>query len=507
MMTNSYLEYFLTLLAWVVNNGLWSVLTSTGLFALPLAFKVLGIWLKVREEGEDEGNKGSLAIVRIENALYGAFVVILFCCVPLMAVSVSTLQFDTSRAKTCGSWTPVKPEESGYRGVVSSLDNQTAKIPLWWMLVHKLSKGVTQAAVASIPCRPDLRQVRFEVQHSNIRNPALAAALQDFTDDCYSRALYDWKAKDQGKTQDENTLQDITWIGSATFMKREYHQIQSRTPRAGFPWDAGRDDGYANVNGNGYPTCYQWWNDANAGLLKLVKEQTDEGMWLRAWAAMKLINRNSKEFEEAIVRRLVSPVNMTVSDGIVYRGYGGNADFTTTNSITRWGAVIGGGVASVGAFPAFDSMRQSLPMVQGLMLMAVYIMIPMVLMFSAYEFKTAITVTFVIFALNFLTFWWELARWIDSWMMEALYGSETHDNWNMMGIQNTSDDLIMNLVMGTMFLVLPALWMTALGWAGVKVGGAFETTALQQGSNDAKQGGGKAGEVAEGAAKAFSNKK
>ncbi len=78
------------------------------------------------------------------------------------------------------------------------------------MLVHKLSKGVTQAAVASIPCRPDLRQVRFEVQHSNIKNPALAAALQDFTDDCYSRALYDWKAKDQGKTQDGQILQDIT---------------------------------------------------------------------------------------------------------------------------------------------------------------------------------------------------------------------------------------------------------------------------------------------------------
>ena len=37
---------------------------------------------------------------------------------------------------------------------------------------------------------------------------------------------------------------------------------------------------------------YQWWNDANAGLLKLVKEQTDEGCGLRARAAMKLINKN-----------------------------------------------------------------------------------------------------------------------------------------------------------------------------------------------------------------------
>ena len=41
MTTNSYLEYFLTLLGWVINNGLWNVLLSTGLFVLPLAFKVV----------------------------------------------------------------------------------------------------------------------------------------------------------------------------------------------------------------------------------------------------------------------------------------------------------------------------------------------------------------------------------------------------------------------------------------------------------------------------------
>ncbi len=169
---------------------------------------------------------------------------------------------------------------------------------------------------------------------------------------------------------------------------------------------------------------------------------------------------------------------------------------TVMNDLARMGGVVGTSVASLGAFPAFDTMRQSLPMVQGLMLMAVYIMIPMVLMFSAYEFKTAITVTFVIFALNFLTFWWELARWIDSWMMEALYNSDTHSQWNMNGLQNTSDDIIMNLVMGTMFLVLPALWMGALGWAGVNLGGAL-SMAMQNGSKVAQNTGGKAGQVAE----------
>lgn len=55
MTTNSYLEYFLTLLGWLINNGLWDVLLGTGLFALPLVFKVIGIWLRVREEGRMRG--------------------------------------------------------------------------------------------------------------------------------------------------------------------------------------------------------------------------------------------------------------------------------------------------------------------------------------------------------------------------------------------------------------------------------------------------------------------
>ncbi|MBM2925702.1 conjugal transfer protein TraG N-terminal domain-containing protein, partial [Escherichia coli] len=87
--------------------------------------------------------------------------------------------------------------------------------------------------------------------------------------------------------------------------------------------------------------------------------------------------------------------------------------------------------------------------------------------------STLITLTFVVFALNFLTFWWELARWLDSWMLTALYSSDTHSRVNMMGLQNTSDDIIMNFVMGTMFLVLPAVWLGALSWAGVNIGQAI----------------------------------
>lgn len=490
MTTNSYLEYFLTLLGWVINNGLWNILLGAGLFAAPLAFRVVGIWMKVREEGEDEGNKGMLSLPRIENALYGAFFVILTCCVPLINVSLSTIRYDLSRAKTCGTWTPKPPDESGYSTIISSLNNQTAAAPVWWMLVHKLSKGITQAAVATIPCRPDLRQLRFEVQHIRIGNASLTSELQDFTNDCYALALYMWKQQDQGKTTDKKVLRDIEWLGSTTFMNRYYGDLQSKTPRDAFPWNNHRDSGRPNTGQGGYPICQAWWNTAHTGLKARVMAQADPGLWLRLSAALKMMGKSTADYEEAVIRRLVSSVSLNASQyGQAYVGYGGNADFTLDNTVTRLVGIGGMSLGSLAAYPAFDAVRQALPMVQGILLMAVYVMFPLILAFSAYEFKTVITLTFVVFALNFLTFWWELARWLDSWILEALYSSDTHTSFNLVGFQNTSDDLIMTFVLGSMFIVLPAVWMGALSWAGIKTGGIIEN-AVATGSKKVEATGG-----------------
>jgi hypothetical protein len=500
MLTNSYLEYFLTLLGWVINNGIWDILLGTGLFLVPLIFRVVGVWMKVREEGEDEGNKGLLSLPRIENTLYGAFFVILTCGIPLFNVSVSTLQYDTSRAKTCGTWTPKAPDDSGYASVVSSLGDKTASIPLWWYLMHRLSKGVTQASVASIPCRPDLRQMRFEVQHTRIRNKALAQELQDFTNDCYSVALYLWKQQDQGDTTDQDALSDIEWIGSKTFQARYYGSLQSKMPRSRFPWSESRDSGRPDTGRGGYPTCSEWWNTADTGLKVRVMAQADPGMWLRLSAALKMIGASTTDYQEAVIRRLVSPESLTVSQGgHVYAGYGGNADFTLDNSAARVVSIGGTALGSLAAFPAFDAMRQALPMVQAVLLMAVYVLIPLILVFSAYEFKTVITLTFVVFALNFLTFWWELARWLDSWLLTALYSSDTHSHFNLAGFQNSSDDLIMNLVMGTMFLILPTMWVSALSWAGISMGNTLSQM-LSGGIKQAQNSGGKAADAATNAA-------
>jgi hypothetical protein len=154
--TTEYLEYYLTLVGWVVNNGIWNILVESGLFALPFVAIVIHEWLRARTEGADEGNKGVLSSMRIENRVWVAIVVILFAGIPLIPVDLSTIKFDTSRSRQCQVNVP-QPADTGWSSSYTTLNDQSALVPVWWFFMHAISKAVTGAAVAAIPCGTDLR--------------------------------------------------------------------------------------------------------------------------------------------------------------------------------------------------------------------------------------------------------------------------------------------------------------------------------------------------------------
>lgn len=63
-----------------------------------------------------------------------------------------------------------------------------------------------------------------------------------------------------------------------------------------------------------------------------------------------------------------------------------------------------------------------------------------------------------------------------------------------MGLNATTQDAILNFVMGAMFLILPAFWVAALGWAGVSVGSIVD--GLSNGTKDVHKAGEKGGDFA-----------
>ena len=413
----------------------------------------------------------------------------MFAGMPFIHLDLSTLQFDESRSEQCQYQVPA-PADTGWGRSFTSLNNQSAQVPVWWFFVHSVSKAVTGAAVAAIPCGTDLRQMRMQVNNTRLHDPVLAQEVADFTNDCYGYA----RAKlfmNRPNLTDELT-NDINWIGSRYFSSQPgyYDTYHSRTPRSEWPYDPVRDMGLAPVkNGGGYPTCSQWWEDGDRGLRARLLNQVDSTLLERfiRWASFM----PQDEVNDAIIRQVVSPSSQRMTQGKVYTDYGGQAGGSLFNDMSRVTGTVGLTVGTLAYFPAMDVVRQALPMVLAALKMALVICIPLVLMFSTYDMKATITVSVVQFAMIFVDFWLQIARWIDTTILEALYGaSSPHSTLNpLMGMNNTQADMLLNYVMGALFIILPAFWMTALAFAGVKAGATLQ--GMSDGTSGAQQQGGK----------------
>lgn len=319
--------------------------------------------------------------------------------------------------------------------------------------------------------------------------------MADFTRDCYGPA----RAKlFMGRPElSDAQMDDVTWIGSAYFLGTGgyYDSYHSQTPRTSWPYDATRDAGLTQVaNGGGYPTCRQWWNDGDRGLRSRLLAQVDSGLLARVGRWANFVSR--QQADDAVIRAIAAPRQQTMNQGQAYADYGGQVDMTLPNIVTRGAADAGLAVGSVGFFPAMDVMRQALPMVLSFLKMAMVICVPLVLLFGTYDLKAVVTMSCVQFALFFVDFWFQLARWIDSTILDALYGwSGPHSNLDpLLGLNNAFGDMLLNFVMAMMFIVLPSFWVAALGWVGVRTGNIAQM--LTTGTEGGRSAGGKGGSIA-----------
>lgn len=485
--TADYLEYYLTLIGWVISNGIWNVLVSSGVFALPFIAIIVGEWLKARSEGVDEGNKGALSAIRIENKVWVAIVVIMFAGIPFFDVDFSTIKYDDTRSKQC-QVNVVQPEETGWSHSFTSINNQIAKVPIWWYLMHAASRAITSSAVASIPCETDLRQMRIDIDHTRIDDQLLSQEIADFTHDCYARARA--KLFMNRPILTKEMMNDVTWIGSHYFLNNSgyYDAYRSSTPRVLWPYNTTRDAGLAMTNnGGGYPSCTLWWQDANQGLRARIIKQIDPDLLTRFGGWIGYYSQD--EVNDDIVRVIASPKGQTMNRGDVYTNYGGQIGGSITNTITDAAGKVGMTFGTLEYFPSMDVLRKALPLVLSFLKMALVICIPIIFIIGSYELKTVVTISCVEFALFFVDFWFQLARWIDSTILNALYGADSpHTNSNiLLGINNGFGDMLLNFVMGAMFVVLPMFWIGTLGWVGVKAGNI--TQMMTSGTGAAKAAG------------------
>ena len=98
------------------------------------------------------GHHLQLDAARRHPSLVAAIVVVMFAGIPFIDVDLNTIQYDSSRSAQCQVSVP-QPTDTGWSQSFSTINNQSAKVPVWWAFMHALSRAVTSASVAARAAR------------------------------------------------------------------------------------------------------------------------------------------------------------------------------------------------------------------------------------------------------------------------------------------------------------------------------------------------------------------
>jgi len=499
LVTFDFFEQAMLMMGWLVSNAVTDVFHQTGLALFPFLALIIKEWFEAKHEGEEAGNKGVLSLNRVEMGLYIKLIVYFFTVVPLFTVSFSPINIDHSYSSECGTDVVSTPEGAWDNTTVNMIGGSSVKIPAWWGIIHAISHGVTNMAIGQIPCTPDLQAITTELDLNPLQDPMLKNEVNQFQRQCFGQAMA--KAYYETPSMSEALAEDVGWIGSEYLRNTSgyYDSIKSSMPIEGFTYDATRDSGMANTGPGlpGYPTCKEWWEDSSSGLRNRLYNTVSPSVIDRLTTVF-----SDDSAEDAVIRRIVT-TSANAANGNQHSATdyssskGANAGvFDPLLDVVSYGAgAAGSALISIPFMAGMDMVKQALPMIQKISLLAIVIVLPFVSLLSSYSVTVVGTATIGIFSIIFLTFWWQLARWLTTNLVSLVYSSEAAQLSWLAGAGNAYDTMVLKFVEGAAFLFLPMLWVGTLTWAGFK-GGSAITNSLSSGSSAAKSAGEKGGQAA-----------
>ncbi|MCY3769897.1 MAG: conjugal transfer protein TraG N-terminal domain-containing protein [Gammaproteobacteria bacterium] len=515
MVVDSYLELFTTLYGWMLYNLLYDVLVNTGLVFIPLMFLVIGYW-----KDASTNSKGTPAAeLSVKNILWDTVIIMMVAAiffVPSIPVAPSQVQYSPLSPEDGSPGTTVSAANSGtsYDQTIGSISTAEPRLPMWWLLLHKIVSGINHSIIGSLPSRTDIDVARQRLAAANIQDPKLAHQLPAFISSCFNPARNKFSKYSRNNAVPppgeallaEHGGSEVDWIGSRVLlgtpgMYAPCHDVNlcGDTLTADYPI-RGLPDGEDTH-------CNVWWGSLRTDLLA----QSEPTLWdALKDNAKSLAGVSEEELEDARIQAVLNGYTRSTLqlDGgnIEYHGEQGVVD-TAAGGISHlmksffgeWGATVESAKAST----KMHVVKLALPMVQALLLMTVYMFLPVFIVFGRFEIGSMVTLSFVLFTIKFLTAIWAIAGWVEFSLYDALY-----PNGTLLGALvsfGNEEEFIRNRVLSvctaSLWLLMPAVFFYGLVWVGVKGGGGI-SGALGEGRGPADQAGGGSVEAIEQATKA-----
>ncbi len=518
MLVNSAIELYTMLLAWHLHNGFWSILSGTGIGAIPFVIVVIKTLLDFQER---EGVSSKQIVRALEVKLYSMLFVFFIAVTPLINLYAENTRYYHSNCQANGNTTPQVSEKSfGDSGTnldkdeghfAAMMGDKIPQAPLWWYVFSRLNLAVANSLKYELPCRADISSVAANLAKSAITNPHLRDEAKQFQKDCWLPAANKFM-RDNPEVPPSLKDDDKSWFGSNYFVTTNGYYNSFRTSKGlkAFDYSVLHGDNIQSdgADGLGWPTCDRWWSDANAGLRKRLIADVKTGTMaskLSDWnaTAPSFYSTTTLSDNALLKTALVAPTKggsvsaMEISNE-AYSGGAGSTDVgqvasNLVNEVAAIGALWGGATALLEA----QAYKEAAPIIQAFVLMMFVIVLPLLMLLSLYDIGTLVSLTVVQFSVMFWSFLFALAYWLNNFMLSTMMTDDLTDF--AVATETPLKIIILTWIVKFSYLLLPLIFSALLSVVGNNLGlslaGRMEGMMHGVGKNAANNGG-KAGSIA-----------
>ncbi|MEW8660684.1 MAG: conjugal transfer protein TraG N-terminal domain-containing protein [Candidatus Thiodiazotropha endolucinida] len=486
MTVDSYLELFTTLFGWTFYGILWDVLVGTGIVFLPFLGILIDNWREPAQGGEF-GTVTGLSLRRMELELFIALLVVVLSGQPAALTPLNAASLNYTPPPTLIDPTPptatVAAPQSTYGSTGFTGSPATVNIPVWWYAVLSMTSGFNHAVVEGLPSAADMRTYEQQARLATIADPRLRQEVSDFFSQCYipARSMYQ---SDRPATAAVNALlttygpDDPDWMGSQVYRNTPgyYDTLRATTQVSGWAYNTARDTEYdpAAPPTWGRPYCKQWWEDASAGLReKLINEADATSAGFSGLVVAIAPALASEQQNDAVAKTVLAnaPPSWSNND-LVAHNSGSTGLLSTVENVAKGGLASGGVVAASALFSVtMTAVLQALPMVQAVLLLGIYALLPMIVVLSRYSISMMVIGAMAIFTVKFWSVLWYLALWVDQNLILSMY-PDVNVFLQMFANPGEHDikRMLLNMITTSLYLGLPLLWSGMMAWTGLHIG-------------------------------------
>ncbi len=542
MQVGTILEVYTTMYGWELYYTIADLFSTTGLMWAPF---LAVIYRNVKGPVTSQDNKAAstTSLARMQWDVYLLIFLIIIAFYPLMNLSISELKY----TKVCTDTTTntltervITTTDSTYEAQMPKQTN--VKVPIFWYLAMSIGSGTNYHTIGNIPCFEDVPWFDEQLRNLMITDEKVSKEYSRFINECFIPAKNKYVEAMNGKNQsayvqseldagrpsggwwsssDPYDQKDPYFMGSHFYLETpgfykpsldpatQGHGFRARLPIEGWLYDTTRDKDYSpdmlTKGEPGSPYCDEWWEHPTIGLEKKLLDNADAispwklGSTLTFWESLR-----------TIVPKFFPGTHDEETQDIFIKGlsFKNNEDFSGSNEI------LGDSTASKAVFAILASpsiaghysdmsvAKHAAPMVQAVLLLVIYMLLPIVMVISCYDLKVLFTAFFLIITVKFFSTVWEISTYLDASLFVSMY-----PDVSILGSIETLDAkrAMLDMILTGMIVVAPILLVGILGMTGYQFGKIADSMgASMKGARDTGKA---AGAEAAGKAKAVAIKK